>query len=197
MSNEIIDVEFKSKSPAFKRYIPLGLTLIVVLLDQLSKYLVELYIPFPVNEAGEAVVKYAAGATYFGDFLRIEHVCNPGIAFSMLNNLSQVFRWALLCIVPLIVLILVLCVFLRNKTFLQIQRWAIAGIIGGGFGNIIDRFFRADGVVDFISVKFYGLFGFERWPTFNVADMAIVVSGILLIVSFFFGIKKIKKEESK
>jgi signal peptidase II len=65
------------------------------------------------------------------------------------------------------------------------------GIIGGGFGNLIDRFFRPDGVVDFIDVKFYGLFGLERWPTFNVADSAVVVCGSLLFISMlFFSVKK-------
>ena len=39
------------------------------------------------------------------------------------------------------------------------------GIVGGGLGNLVDRFFRKEGVVDFIDVKFYGLFGLERWPT--------------------------------
>ena len=51
---------------------------------------------------------------------------------------------------------------------------------------IIDRIARPDGVIDFLSVKFYGLFGLERWPTFNVADSAVVVCGILLVVSGFF-----------
>ena len=36
------------------------------------------------------------------------------------------------------------------------------------------------------SFKFYGLFGLERWPTFNVADSAVVVCGILLVVAGFF-----------
>ena len=61
---------------------------------------------------------------------------------------------------------------------------SVCGIVGGGIGNLIDRFFRPEGVVDFIDVKFYGLFGMERWPTFNVADSAVVVCGILLIISF-------------
>ena len=39
------------------------------------------------------------------------------------------------------------------------------------------------GVLDFIDVKFWGLFGLERWPTFNVADSAVVVCGILLMLS--------------
>ncbi len=54
--------------------------------------------------------------------------------------------------------------------------------MGGGIGNLIDRIFRSLRVVDFISVKFYGIFGLERWPTFNIADASLVVSGILLAV---------------
>ena len=69
----------------------------------------------------------------------------------------------------------------------------MAGIIGGGFGNLIDRIFRPAGVVDFIDVRFYGIFGLERWPTFNVADASVVVAGILLIVSFI--LEKDKENE--
>jgi signal peptidase II len=64
-----------------------------------------------------------------------------------------------------------------------LQRWVLCGIVGGGIGNVIDRIFRPEGVVDFVSVKFYGLFGLERWPTFNVADSSVVVCAILLVVS--------------
>jgi signal peptidase II len=59
----------------------------------------------------------------------------------------------------------------------------VAGIIGGGVGNLIDRVFRPEGVVDFIDVRFFGLFGLDRWPTFNVADSSVVVCGALLAAS--------------
>jgi signal peptidase II len=62
----------------------------------------------------------------------------------------------------------------------------VAGIIGGGIGNIVDRMFRPEWVVDFISVRIYGLFGMDRWPTFNVADSSLVVTGILLMLSLIF-----------
>ena len=71
------------------------------------------------------------------------------------------------------------------------------GIVGGGLGNLIDRFFRAEGVVDFIDVKFYGLFGLERWPTFNVADSAVVVCGLILVISFIVtSVKESKNNEN-
>ncbi len=74
--------------------------------------------------------------------------------------------------------------YLRSKSLTDFQRWCFAAILGGGVGNLIDRFFRVGGVVDFVSVRFYGIFGFERWPTFNVADSTVVVAGIALLASF-------------
>jgi signal peptidase II len=73
----------------------------------------------------------------------------------------------------------------------------VAGIIGGGIGNIIDRIFRPAGVVDFISVKFYGILGMERWPTFNIADSSVVVCCLLLLVTILFGPKEQVKTEKE
>jgi signal peptidase II len=70
--------------------------------------------------------------------------------------------------------------YLTTADFTWLQRWIIAGILGGGIGNIIDRIARSEGVVDFISVKFYGLFGLERWPTFNIADSSVVICCFIL-----------------
>ena len=66
----------------------------------------------------------------------------------------------------------------------------ICGIVGGGMGNLIDRFFRPAGVVDFIDVRFFGILGMDRWPTFNIADMSVVVCGILLLLSFIIGMSR-------
>jgi signal peptidase II len=86
--------------------------------------------------------------------------------------------------------------YFKSDEFSKIQLWAAAGIIGGGIGNIIDRIFRSDGVVDFISVKIYGLFRLERWPTFNIADASVVVCCILLFITVFLDIKNTKKEKT-
>ena len=152
---------------------PISLALIVILLDQVTKILVMKNIPL-----------YTIGASFFGDFLRIIHVANTGVAFSVGATWSDTVRRFLFSLIPLIVIGIVVAIYFRNNTWTKLQRWAIMGIVGGGLGNLIDRFFRAEGVVDFIDVKFYGLFGMERWPTFNVADSAVVVCGILLIISF-------------
>ena len=127
---------------------------------------------------------YTIGTQFFGDFIRIIHVANTGVAFSVGATWSETARRFLFSLIPLIVIGIVIAIYFRNNTWTKLQRWSIMGIVGGGLGNLIDRFFRAEGVVDFIDVKFYGLFGLERWPTFNVADSAVVVCGLLLVISF-------------
>lgn len=167
------------------KLLPLILTFVVVILDQLTKFLVVKHIP--IN---------TIGCQFFGDFFRIIHVANTGVAFSVGATWSETLRHILFALVPVIVIVLVVVVYFRNDEFTKIQRWAIMGIVGGGIGNLIDRIFRSEGVVDFIDVKFYGLFGFERWPTFNVADSAVVVCGILLIILFIISIIKEKNQEN-
>ncbi len=157
------------------KMLPLILSVVIIIADQITKAFIIKNVP--------------VGTVYFslfGDFFRIIHVTNLGAAFSLGNGLSSVWRFVSLCIIPLLVLLAVLVVFFVTKELSQVQRWLIAGILGGGFGNLIDRFFRPDGVVDFIDVKFYGLFGLERWPTFNIADSAVLVCEIALVLSFIF-----------
>lgn len=168
-----------------KKLLPFILTGLVILVDQITKAIIVALIPV-----------YTVGANIFGDLLRIVHVANTGVAFSLGDSMPLAIRRILFAIIPLIVIILVIVVYFRNDEFNSVQRWSICGIIGGGIGNIIDRFFRAEGVVDFIDVKFFGIFGLERWPTFNVADAAVVVCGIILIVSFLVTICKEKKDSA-
>lgn len=173
-----MDKNLKSK------LLPLSLALFVIILDQITKTLVVKNIPL-----------YTIGAEFFGDFLRIIHVSNTGVAFSVGASWSDIVRFASFVIVPVIVIVLVFIVYFRNNEWSTLQRWAIMGIVGGGIGNLIDRAFRDEGVVDFVDVKFFGIFGLERWPTFNVADSAIIVFGILLAITFIISIKKDKSTE--
>ena len=161
-----------------KKMLPFILTAAVIILDQITKALIVKNIPL-----------FTIGYSFFEDFLRIVHVANTGVAFSMGDSMPFILRRICFGIIPLLVIVMVIVVYLRNDDFKSLQRWAICGVLGGGLGNIIDRFFRAEGVVDFIDVKFYGLFGLERWPTFNVADASVVVCGILLVISFAVAIK--------
>lgn len=167
-----------------KLLMPFILTFAVIIADQITKCLVVKYIE-----------PWTIGAQFFGDILRIVRVANNGVAFSMGDSLSLIGRRLCFGLVPVIIMGLVIGVYFRNKEFTMLQRWAICGIVGGGIGNIIDRIFRVEGVIDFIDVKFYGIFGLQRWPTFNVADMAVVICGIMLIISFVVITIQQKKNE--
>lgn len=155
-----------------KRMLPLILTFNLVLVDQLSKYLIIENIP-----------QRSIGASFFGDVLRIVHVRNPGIAFSIGRNLPEPFRSILFTFLPLAVLAFLGVHFYKSDEYTPFQRWMAAGVLGGGIGNLLDRVFRPEGVVDFIDVKIYGFLGMERWPTFNIADSAVVVCGIGIALS--------------
>jgi len=168
-----------SKQTTAGKLVPLSLGLCIFGLDQLTKFLIVKFIP-----------PFSIGASFFKGFLRIIHVSNPGIAFSVGDSLPGMLRGLLFAFLPLVILGIVISIYFRNTTFTRLQRWCISGILGGGFGNLFDRIFRSEGVIDFIDIKFYGIFGLDRWPTFNLADMSVIICGVLLILSFMITIKK-------
>jgi len=129
------------------------------------------------------------------DFLHIYHVRNKALAFSLGTGIPEMLQPVVFIVLPLVVLAVLLVYYFKSSDFTRLQRWATAAIIGGGIGNLIDRIFRPDGVVDFISVKFYGIFGFERWPTFNFADSSVVIGCILLFITIIITPTK-KKEQA-
>ncbi len=167
-----------------RTYRPFILSLAVVLADQGTKYLV-------IREIPENTI----GAQYFGDFFRIIHVTNTAIAFSIGSGLPDFLRKVLFIIIPLVLLCIISVMMVKSRDLTALQRWAFSMIIGGGTGNLIDRIFRPGGVVDFLDVKFYGIFGLERWPTFNIGDSSIVIGGTLLIFSIFFTKEQTHEQE--
>ncbi|MFI5716665.1 signal peptidase II [Nocardia sp. NPDC051750] len=112
-----------------------------------------------------------------GDFVTLVLVRNPGAAFSMATGMT----WLLTLIAAAVVIGV-----LRIGRTLRSPLWAIGlgGVLGGAFGNLVDRLFRAPGpmqghVVDFVSVG--------SFPVFNVADSSIVCGAILLVALTVFG----------
>jgi signal peptidase II len=154
---------------------PLILTVVIIVIDQIVKALIV-----------SRIELYHVGFSMLDSFLRIVHTRNLGIAFSMGTGFPDVLRSILFIVIPLAILSLLIVYYLKSKELTSVQRWAIAAILGGGFGNLIDRIFRPEGVVDFIDIKFFGILGMDRWPTFNIADASVVVAGIILIGSIIF-----------
>ncbi len=187
-------LEEKEKIGALKKLYPVFLAVGIILVDQITKILV-----FNNVEFGTIY------ASFFDGFLRITHVWNTGAAFSFGHDFAPIIRALLLRWFPLVVLIGVIVYYFKTDEISRFQQWCLWGIVGGGFGNLIDRFFRPGGVVDFIDVDFFdinflGMY-LTRWPVFNVADMSVVISGALLLVSFIKEaieeLKKLKREKEE
>lgn len=108
-----------------------------------------------------------------GNGLRLTLVHNPGAAFGL--HLGEYSRWIFMALTAgaLYILARLYQATRENET---LRTLAIALVCGGAVGNLIDRIRSAAGVVDFIDVGVGDL----RWPTFNVADMAVSVGAFLL-----------------
>ena len=168
-----------------KKLLPLVLTGGIILVDQIVKWVVSKNLP------------YGRPVEIICDFLRFTLVQNPALSFSIGRSFGDTGRIILTMVLPMLVVVFVLYYFLAAKDISQSQRWVLAAIMGGGLGNQVDRYFRPDGVIDFIDFKFYGIFGFERWPVFNIADSTVVVAGITLLVSYLVtGVKERNEQKS-
>ncbi len=165
-------------------YLPFMLTFFVFIADQLTKYWIVTNV-----EMGTIFL------SLFSDLLWIVHVRNNAVGFSLGSTLPEAVKAVLFIAVPLVLVIFVIIFMIRSRELRTSQRWFLSGLIGGGMGNLFDRMFREEWVVDFISVRVYGLFGFERWPTFNVADASVVVCAILLMISLLLEMRRERKGE--
>lgn len=138
--------------------------LALIILDQLSKYLIHDYFPVTVE--------------LLGKFFRIEYSQNTGVAFGI------PVPYTFLIIGN--ILLMGVIVWIINKEFdleQPIGKTALILIISGALGNIIDRILRGY-VIDFIGVW--------RWPNFNLAD-AYISCGILLMIVFYGRIRHVVK----
>lgn len=148
-----------------------GLTIGIVAVDLLSKVLVV------------ATLIDHPPVKLFGGLLYLVHTRNTGAAFSMASGYTVVLS---------VIALVVAAVIVRVARRLASYRWAVALglILGGAFGNLIDRIFRSPGplrggVVDFLSL----IDPIDPpWPVFNVADSALVIGVALAVGLELFGV---------
>ena len=142
------------------------LPLAVLVLDQVTKSWVRA--SMSLNETIPVI----------GDVVRLTYIHNEGAAFglSLGANSSAIFL-----VLATIASALVLYLLLTSPRGERVQRVALALILGGALGNIIDRI-RWSMVVDFIQVGIAGHF----WPIFNVADSAVTIGAVLLAWTYLF-----------
>ena len=142
-----------------------GMAALVVALDRFTKWLVETHV--------------SAMDTYrvIPGFFDIVHSQNRGVAFGIFNDSTSEWRTAMLIVLSVAAVIFVSAMLWRPERLDRTSRWGLALILGGAAGNVIDRIAWGQ-VTDFL--EFY--VGSYHWPTFNVADSAIVIgSGLLLV----------------
>lgn len=108
-----------------------------------------------------------------GDTVRFTLVYNPGAAFGL--HLGDYSRWIFM-VLTIGALIILGRLYRATREGDLLRTAAIALVCAGAIGNLIDRIRSSQGVVDFIDVGI----GDARWPTFNVADMAVSVGAFLL-----------------
>ena len=108
-----------------------------------------------------------------GDWIQLRLVYNPGAAFGL--YLGDFSRWIFMAL-TIGALVVLLQLYRATRDGHGARVLALALVCAGAVGNLIDRIRSAQGVVDFIDVGIGDL----RWPTFNVADMAVSVGAFLL-----------------
>jgi signal peptidase II len=135
----------------------LALAGVVLVADQLSKWFVR-------HDAGRLPYRIAGG-------LRVDLAYNRGISFSQLAQAGTIVTALVVAVAAGVIAALA---FADPR-----YRPALGLILGGALGNLLDRLRFGGAVVDFIGV--YG------WPSFNVADMAIVVGTLILVVQVLRG----------
>ncbi|HEY2434284.1 MAG TPA: signal peptidase II [Vicinamibacterales bacterium] len=137
----------------------------VVVVDQLSKFLVRSTIPL------------YAKRTIIPRLLDFTHVQNTGAAFGVLNAADFPYKSALMIGIAALALVAISLYARQLGSHEKLSRYGLALILGGAFGNLIDRAI-AGHVVDFVDVYW----GDAHFWAFNVADAAITVGAILVLI---------------
>jgi signal peptidase II len=143
-----------------------AISALVIVLDRITKFWVGKHVGI-----GDVIIVIPR-------FFAISHVMNPGAAFSLFSysDHPERTRW-LLTAFSLVVALAVLIILLRIGRRLTLTAFALALVLGGAIGNVWDRIAYGT-VVDFLEVHIVRY----HWPDFNLADSAIVIGGILLLL---------------
>ena len=140
----------------------LAIAAAIVILDQITKAMI--LAAFQLGDAHRV--------TAFFDIVRAH---NRGAAFSFLNDASGWQRWFFI-VLGIAAAVFIVWLLARHGGQ-RLFGWALALILGGAVGNVIDRVLHGY-VVDFLQVHWGGAY----FPSFNVADSAITVGAVLLIL---------------
>ena len=148
----------------------------IVALDQYTKWL-----------AVENLTNGGASKPFIKGIVEFSLIENTGGAWGILSD----YTWILVSL-TLVVMIVIIALLLKHGVADKMVFWAATLVLGGGIGNMIDRVFKGGKVVDFLHFEFW-----KTFPTFNVADCAIVLGAALLILHFVLDtVKDYKKQRA-
>ena len=155
---------------------------VILVLDQITKILVQYSIPFESSYFAPDRV------TIIEDFFYLVHIGNKGAAWGMFSEYSGV-----LTLLSFAVLLFIFCFREQLELHRGTVQIAFGLLIGGILGNLIDRI-RVGHVIDFIDIHLpftlpY-ILPFGRWPAFNIADSAIVVGMLFYLLLSLSDTKK-------
>lgn len=121
----------------------------------------------------------------------LTNVENTGAAMSIGSDLSPVMKSIFLQILPLLVMLGLIVFLIRSTELPKIHQIALASIIGGGIGNLIDRI-KFNSVTDFMLIEIGPL----KTGVFNMADVSIMIGALLILFSTFVNNKAQKVKHS-
>ncbi len=119
-------------------------------------------------------------------FFSLTLVMNSGVAFGVFSGIESSLKAYLLLLLSGVTVGLVIFYYFYEKSLQFTACFALALIVGGAFGNMIDRW-RFHKVVDFLDFYWHGY----HWPAFNVADCAISVGVTILLLDALLNMKKL------
>jgi signal peptidase II len=175
------------ENPAVKNILMIDVIVLIFAIDQLSKWSIIEYVIKPglFGDAKEAVTPFFSWlfqsadrlpffTTEITSWLNVVMVWNQGVSFGLFNTETQYGPLILTIITGTIAIGFFMWMIVSKSCT---QKFALALVIGGAIGNIVDRL-RFEAVIDFIDIHAFGY----HWPAFNVADSTIVIGVVLLML---------------
>lgn len=171
------------KSRTHLQELMLKIALGVITLDLITKVLAVRYLE---NSQNIVIIPSLLGERV-GPLFQLTFIRNPGAAFGFGGSTTWVFT--------LLAILISLYIYRTGKKVVRLS-WAIClgAMLGGALGNLIDRLFREPGIFRGAVVDFFQI---PYWAIFNIADMSVTISAIVIAVMTLFGKDPYQKSDSK
>mgnify|MGYP001577731126 CR=1 FL=1 len=180
-------------------------SVIIFIIDQVSKFLIKgINIPFlGISIQG---MRPGSSISLIDNFFRFTFIENPGMAFGL-----EIGSKPIRAVFTIIASIFIMYFIYKNRNEIFYLRFALALILGGALGNLVDRIFYGviygtgsllhGNVVDFLQVNIpdIKIFGkvFYSWPIFNVADISVTAGFVMILIGYrkIFNNKEVEEQK--